>query len=584
MFRTLATSFFSNVRWTSRNPGATVLRFREIPRCCQETGQLYVHTAGDLSNGEKKHLKITARTKEDDLGSFSYSQFLDHFYELLCEGQDRVLVSRLLRGIKNSGLWKNDPRLAETLQKINDLRSGSAEVVDVLLDKEGLRNCIQDNIVMIRKAFMGDLVIPEFSKFCSMIDEIYWASRSNMGGQVSSYIPQLSSYSPDYWGVSLCTVDGQRHSIGDVEAPFTVQSSGKPINYALAVHELGADVVHQYVGHEPNGETFDSMKLNKYGKPHNPMNNDGALVVTSLLYHNMSLADRFDSILTQYRRLSGGEYVSFNNSTFLSEREVADRNYALGYYLRENKCFPDGINLHETMDLYFQLCSVEINVNSGAIIAASLANGGYCPLTEEQVLSSTSVRNTLSLMHSCGMYEYSGGFAFTVGLPGKAGISGGILLVVPNVLGMCLWSPRLDDTGNSVRGLQFCKQLVQTFNFHHYSCLQRPGAELNPRSKRTEMQSNQIVKLLFSAGNGDLTGLIRMAMANQDMTLADYDGRTALHLASSEGHLECVKFLVEKCQVPIDAKDRWGQAALDDAIRFKHGAVESYLTSMKENC
>lgn len=551
-------------------------------KCCgclcltPENGYKYFHTEGIQSN----ELKATASKPykgEDILAGFSYRQFLDHFYDLLREGQDKARVSRLLRGIKNSGLWKNDPRLAETMKKIADFHLNSGDGVDILLDKEGLKDCIQDNIVMIRKAFVGDLVIPEFPKFCNMIDEIYWACRSNMGGRVSTYIPQLASYSPDYWGISLCTVDGQRHAIGDVEVPFTLQSSGKPINYALAVHELGAEVVHQYIGHEPNGETYSSIKLNKEGKPHNPMNNDGALIVTSLLYSNMSLAERFDSVMSQYKRLSGGEYISFNNSTFLSEKEVADRNYALGYYLRENKCFPDGINLNDTMDLYFQLCSLEVTGNSGAVIAACLANGGYCPLTEEQILTSTAVRNTLSLMHSCGMYDYSGGFAFTVGLPGKAGISGGILLVVPNVLGMCLWSPRLDEKGNSVRGLQFCKQLVRNFNFHHYSCLQRPGVELDPRVKHTDMQSNLIVKLLFSACNGDLTGLIKMAMANTDMTLADYDGRTALHLAASEGHLECVKFLVEKCGVPLDAKDRWGQKPVDDAVRFGHEAVAVYL-------
>ena len=101
-----------------------------------------------------------------------------------------------------------------------------------------------------------------------------------------------------------------------------------------------------------------------------------------------------------------------------------------------------------------QLCSIEVTVNTGAVIAATLANGGYCPITGEAVLNPTSVCNTLSLMHSCGMYEYSGGFAFKVGLPAKSTISGCILLVVPNVMGMCLWSPPLDKLGNSARGVK----------------------------------------------------------------------------------------------------------------------------------
>ena len=124
--------------------------------------------------------------------------------------------------------------------------------------------------------------------------------------------------------------------------------------------------------------------------------------------------------------------------------------------MRENKCFPPGTKINEVLDFYFQLCSLEITAESGAVIAATLANGGINPLTGEAILSVEAVRNTLTLMHSCGMYNYSGQFAFKVGLPAKSGVSGCILLVVPNTLGICLWSPPLDGNGNSCRGVQFC--------------------------------------------------------------------------------------------------------------------------------
>ena len=544
---------------------------------CSSSHVRHTSTMNELA---KRKSKDASKKLESDLGSYSYSKFEENFFNFLSEGQEKTPLSRFTRGIKSSGLWSNDPRLLETMTKVNELveKYGSD---DILLDRNALRDIIKDNIVLIRRAFINDFVIPEFAPFCANLDEIYWSCRSNATGKVSTYVPMLSGYSPNYWGVSVCTVDGQRHSIGDVTVPFTIQSSGMPISYAFAVNEHGADVVHQYVGHEPSAEeSVRSMRLNDDHLPHNPLSNAGALVVTSLLKSNLSLSDRFNFIKNHYQKLSGGEHISFNNAVFLNEREIGDRNYALGYYLRDNKCFPDGINLSETMDLYFQLCSIEINVNSGAVIAATLANGGYCPITEEHVLSSTAVRNTLSLMHSCGMYDYSGGFAFKVGLPGKAGISGGILLVVPNVLGMFLWSPPLDDCGNSVRGLQFCEQLVRSFNFHHYSCRQQSTlGERDPRAKSRDLQGNQVVKLLFSACYGDLTSLRRIHLSNQDISVTDYDGRTALHLAASEGHLDCVQFLLEKCQVPVDNKDRWGHTPYDDSKRFGHTEVEKYLKS-----
>jgi len=202
-----------------------------------------------------------------------------------------------------------------------------------------------------------------------------------------------------------------------------------------------------------------------------------------------------------------------------------------------------------------------------------------------QVLNPASVRNTLSLMHSCGMYNYSGGFAFRVGLPGKAGISGVILLVIPNVMGLCLWSPAIDGMGISVRGLQFSKQLVQKLDFHHYKSdrhlTEKPTATNQLPSLRTSMTyGRHTVKLLFTAANNDLTGLRGMALDGHNMSAKDYDARTALHLAACEGHLDSVKFLVEKCAVDPSPRDRWGQTPLDGARSFGRSAVVQYLEQL----
>ncbi|XP_033731400.1 glutaminase kidney isoform, mitochondrial-like, partial [Pecten maximus] len=229
---------------------------------------------------------------------------------------------------------------------------------------------------------------------------------------VANYIPQLARYSPDYWGVSVCTVDGQRHSIGDINTPFCLQSVSKPLTYSMILNELGPEIVHQYVGHEPSGHPFNMICLDRNDKPHNPMINSGAIVICSLVKQEMNSADKFDHTINMFKKMAGGELMTFNNGVYLSEKETADRNFSLGYYMREKRCFPEGTNLREVLNFYFQLCSVEINCDSGAVLAATLANGGVCPTTGDSLLTAQSVRDTLSLMFSCGMYDYSGQFAF----------------------------------------------------------------------------------------------------------------------------------------------------------------------------
>lgn len=331
--------------------------------------------------------KLASRLTDDsNVCDFNYRTFEMQLFEALSDGQDSVSLSRFLRELRNSGLRRDDPRLAESMQKIEDLTENVPETGDVSLSLADLKNIIKDNSVLMRKALFGDFVITEFSEFCAAVDDIYWECRANTGGQVSAYLPQLSRQNKNLWGVALCTVDGQRHAIGDVDVPFTIHAGGRPINYALAVNELGEDVVHQYVGQEPSEETpVGHICLDTAGKPQNPLLNAGALIISSLLHPERNLDERFEAIVAEYCKLCGGGPVSFSNSVFLAERDVADHNYALGYFLRHYKCFPAGIDLHETLDLYLQLCAVEVTADSGSVMAATLANGGLCPITGVQV-------------------------------------------------------------------------------------------------------------------------------------------------------------------------------------------------------
>jgi glutaminase len=216
------------------------------------------------------------------------------------------------------------------------------------------------------------------------------------------------------------------------------------------------------------------------------------------------------------------------------------------------------------------------------VVAATLANGGMNPLTNERVFKPSTVRHCLSLMSSCGMYDYSGEFAFTIGLPAKSGVSGGLMLVVPGVMGVCIWAPRLDSLGNSVRGVAFCRELVTQYNFHAFDSLTvgEDTAKRDPRRKKNEAEINGTIRLLYAASQGDLDELRAVLASGADSNAADYDGRTGLHLAAAEGQLAAVKFLLAAGARPR-VTDRWGGTPLTDARRSKHDAVVVLLESQE---
>lgn len=227
--------------------------------------------------------------------------------------------------------------------------------------------------------------------------------------------------------------------------------------------------------------------------------------------------------------------------------------------------FPDNTNLHETMELYFQCCSIEVNTQIMSIVAATLANGGVNPFTNERIWSSSIVKNVLSMMLMCGMYDYSGEFAFKIGIPAKSGVAGAVMIVIPNVMGIVTWSPKLDEIGNSARGIEFCKLFGEKFNFHIFDSL-NDESKINPlQDKYNDNKNNEFSELCLSAKEGDLENIRKLFNLSVDMSQSDYDGRTALHLACCENNLEIVRFLINVAKVKKFPKDRWGKTPLDEA-------------------
>ncbi|KAM9786160.1 glutaminase kidney isoform, mitochondrial-like [Neosynchiropus ocellatus] len=499
----------------------------------------------------------------------------DLLFYTITEGKEMIPLSHFISALRKTGLLTSDPRLRDCVRQMR--QSARDSVGQVMMDKRLFRSCVGNNIMLLTKAFRKKFIIPEFEDFAEQINHMYMSAKQQDGGQVAEYLPQLAKFSPDLWGMSLCTIDGQRQSLGDTKVPFCLQSCMKPLEYAIAVHELGSEEVHHFVGKEPSGFKFNKLSLSEEDKPHNPMVNAGAIVVSSLIQPGANKAARFDYVMEFLKSMAGSEYVGFSNATFQSERELGDRNYAIAYYLREKKCFPHNADMMAALDFYFQLCSIEVTCESGGVMAATLANGGICPITGERVLSAEAVRNTLSLMHSCGMCDFSGQFAFHVGLPAKSGISGAVLLVVPNVMGVMCWSPALDRLGNSVRGIHFCQELVSHFNFHNYDNLRHFTKKHDPRRRSDEDPNKSVVNLMFAAYSGDVAALRRFALSALNMEQTDYDSRTALHIAAAEGHVEAVMFLTEICKVNPLMKDRWGNTPIEDALQFGHDGVASVL-------
>ena len=391
----------------------------------------------------------------------------------------------------------------------------------------------------------------------TIVQEIYSNLLNNNAGKLADYIPQLSKVNPDLFGISICNVNGDMINIGDTSEFFCLQSMSKPLSYCIARQYHSSEYVHSHVGYEPSGRSFNAFELNNDKLPYNPLINAGAIMVSSLILPDEEPSSRFETVNMYYQKLSGNlDKVGFDNSVYLSEQHHADRNISLAYYMRESKAFEKNVGPNEIdkhLNLYFQCCSVTINSKMGSVIAATLANGGVCPITNENIFNENVTRDCLSLMYMCGLYDYSGQFAFEVGLPAKTGVSGGILLVVPNKMGICIWSPRLDEMGNTVRGVEFAKQFIKKYpeNLHIFHTI---------TNKDFDNNSEEVLhqRMINASANGDLDTLkLLISKYKLDLNKGDYDQRTPLHLACSEGKIHIVKYLLEK-GANHKPKDRWG--------------------------
>ncbi|WP_341679290.1 glutaminase A [Niveibacterium sp. SC-1] len=321
------------------------------------------------------------------------------------------------------------------------------------------------------------------------LEALHAELKSLRRGNVANYIPELGKADPERFGIGLVTVDGVAYMAGDADYPFTIQSISKAFVYAAALADRGRPYVSQRIGVEPSGDAFNSISLHpKTGAPLNPMINAGAIAATSLVAGRD--ADE------QWKRIHGalssfaGRPLEVDESVYRSESETGFRNRAIAWMLR-NFDITEGEPM-ASLENYFRQCSVLVGCRDLAYMAATLANGGVHPVTHKRALPTEEVERVLSVMATCGMYDYAGSWLYEVGMPAKSGVGGGIIAVLPGRFGIGVFSPPLDEKGNSVRGIEVCKRLSQDFGLHVFGKTRNPALAVGRSYTGAEAPSRRV--------------------------------------------------------------------------------------------
>lgn len=337
-------------------------------------------------------------------------------------------------------------------------------------------------------------VDPKQGPVDQLLRDVWDSVQGLTGGAVADYIPELAKADPDTVALSLATLDGAVYTVGDL-VPFTIQSVSKPFVYALALADRGPDEILSRVGAEPTGDPFNSISLDQgSGRAYNPMVNAGA-IVTANLVGGADRDEQFQRILAGLSAFAGRP-LEVDASVFASERTTGDRNRAIAYLMRSAGLLDADVDA--AVEMYFRQCSILVTAQDLAIMAATLANAGVNPVTGAAVVPREVVAPVLTVMSTCGMYDYAGEWLYRVGLPAKSGVSGAVVSALPGQLGLAAHSPKLDERGNSVRGVAACERVSAELGLHLLLPSERGNARVlriyrghTIRSKRIRMRAER---------------------------------------------------------------------------------------------
>jgi glutaminase len=287
-------------------------------------------------------------------------------------------------------------------------------------------------------------------------------------GDVAAYIPQLSRVDPNKFGIAVSMNDGRVIVAGDADEPFSIQSVSKVFTLTLALGHVG-DTLWKRVGREPSGNPFNSIIQleQEHGIPRNPFINAGAIVVSDVLLAGHQPREAIGEILRFVQFLADDETVYIDSAVAASERATGFRNFALANYMRSFGNLNHAAEL--ALGVYFHQCAIAMSCRQLALAGRFLACDGRNPATGHSVISADRARRINALMLTCGHYDGSGDFAFRVGIPGKSGVGGGILGIVPGVASLAVWSPGLNTNGNSKLGSIALEKLAKALNWSIFS-------------------------------------------------------------------------------------------------------------------
>jgi glutaminase len=322
----------------------------------------------------------------------------------------------------------------------------------------------------MQPASQGQAVPPptapnEAGRIQEVLDGIHERYRDVDDGEVATYIPELGKADPKDFGICLATVDGKVFRAGDCDKEFTIQSMCKPFAFQMALEQVGVAETLKYVGVEPSGDPFNSIELDpKTTRPFNPMINAGAIAIASLIKETPVEAgvQAFVDKMSE----AAGRSLRIDWAVMQSESLTGNRNRAIAYLMRNFGIIDEQVN--ESLHQYFAQCSLLVTCQDMAMMGATLANMGTNPVTGKRVFAFQYIKHVLTVMLTCGLYDFAGGWAYEVGVPAKSGVGGGIFGVVNRQLGISVYSPKLDAQGNSVRGILACKELASHFGLHAF--------------------------------------------------------------------------------------------------------------------
>lgn len=279
-------------------------------------------------------------------------------------------------------------------------------------------------------------------------------------GKVADYIPELAHVDPQQFAISLSTVDGQRYSAGAATTPFSIQSISKVFTLTIALGKLG-DALWSNVGREPSGDPFNSIVQLEHegGKPRNPFINAGAIAVVDAIMMGHIPKETLAEILSFVRYIADDDSICFDHAVAASEMAHRDRNASLAHFMKAFGRLRHDVD--KVLGTYFHQCAIAMSCEQLAHAGLFLASDGVNRPSNIRVVSPQRARRINSLMMMCGHYDASGEFAFRVGLPGKSGVGGGILAIAPDRGSLAVWSPGLDDYGNSLLGARALEMFVQ---------------------------------------------------------------------------------------------------------------------------